>query len=66
MKKYLIVLMLPNLLFANWTVSYVSLDFDGIDLGAIAASYSWETSESVEVEAGIGFGVSDYSENYTI
>lgn len=64
MKKYLIVLMLPNLLFANWTVSYVSLDFDGIDLGAIAASYSWETSERVEVEAGIGFGVSDYSENY--
>tara|TARA_B100000902_G_scaffold396172_1_gene456507 strand:+ start:202 stop:687 length:486 start_codon:yes stop_codon:yes gene_type:complete len=64
MKKYLIVLMLPNLLFANWTVSYVSLDFDGIDLGAIAASYTWEASESVEVEAGIGFGVSDYSENY--
>jgi len=64
MKQYLIVLMLPNLLFANWTVSYVSLDFDGIDLGAIAASYTWEASESVEVEAGIGFGVSDYSENY--
>ena len=65
MKKYLLtVLLLPNLLFANWTISYVSLDFDGIDLGAIAASYTWKTAENVEVEAGIGFGVNDYTEEY--
>ena len=65
MKKLLTILFIPNFLFAGWTVGYTALDFDDtVDLGALYASYSWQTSDTVEVEVGLGIGVTDDSAEY--
>ena len=65
MKNLLALMLIPNFLFAGWTVGYTAVDFDDVvDLGALYASYTWQTSDKVEVELGLGVGVTDDSADY--
>mgnify|MGYP001410053340 CR=1 FL=1 len=65
MKILFALLLVPNFLLAGWTVGYTAIDFDDVvDLGALYASYTWKTSEKVEVELGLGVGVTDDSADY--
>ena len=65
MKILFALLLVPNFLLAGWTVGYTAIDFDDVvDLGALYASYTWKTSDKVEVELGLGVGVTDDSADY--
>ncbi len=65
MKILFALLLVPNFLLAGWTVGYSAIDFDDVvDLGALYASYTWKTSDKVEVELGLGVGVTDDSADY--
>tara|TARA_A100001388_G_scaffold82578_1_gene59561 strand:- start:449 stop:937 length:489 start_codon:yes stop_codon:yes gene_type:complete len=65
MKNLFALMLIPNFLFAGWTVGYTAVDFDDVvDLGALYASYTWQTSDKVEVELGLGVGVTDDSADY--
>ena len=41
------------------SLSYASVDADGVDLGAVVGTLSWQSSNFIGVEGELGFGVSD-------
>ena len=41
------------------SISYASVDADGVDLGAIRGALSWQSSNFIGLEGELGFGVSD-------
>ena len=41
------------------SISYASVDADGVELGAVVGNLSWRSSNFIGLEGELGFGVSD-------
>ncbi len=60
MKKLLIIMLLPGMVFANgWAAGYTHLDIEGDTLGGLTGSYSWDVGDAWDIELGAIIGVND-------